>query len=83
MLLQHGIRLGGGARILSVGKVLRKHRLEYFHAQEMPRHPFGLKAQKISDDYLLAGFVARLNRKDYNEAYCNGPWGGKAQPDSM
>jgi hypothetical protein len=63
-------------------KALRKHGLEYFHAQEMPRHPFGLKAAKVSDDHLMAGFVIRLDRKDY-EVYRAGPWGGKAQPDSM
>ena len=64
-------------------KSLRKHDLEYFHAQEMPHHPFGLKAQKIPDDHLMAGFVVRLDRQDYNDVYRNGPWGGKAQPDSM
>lgn len=64
-------------------KTLRKHKLEYFHAQEMPRHPIGLKVQKIPDDHLMAGFVVRLDRRDYNEVYRNGPWGGKAQPDSM
>jgi hypothetical protein len=64
-------------------KALRKSGLDHFHAQEMPRHPFGMKAQGIPDDCLMAGFVVRLDRKDYKEVYRNGPWGGKAQPDSM
>lgn len=64
-------------------KALRKSGLEYFHAVEMPRHPFGAKAVKIADDNLMAGFVVRLDRKDYEEVYRDGRWGGKAQPDSM
>lgn len=64
-------------------KGLRKAGLEYFHAQEMPDHPFGIKGTKIADDNLMFGFVVRLDRRDYEEVYKDGPWGGKAQADSM
>jgi hypothetical protein len=64
-------------------KGLHKAGLEYFHAQEMPSHPFGLKGAKIADDNLMFGFVIRLDRRDYEEVYRAGSWGGKAQPDSM
>lgn len=64
-------------------KALRKAQLEYFHAQEMPHHPFGVKGAYISEDNLMCGFVVRLNRRDFEEVYRAGPWGRKAQPDSM
>lgn len=64
-------------------KGLRKAGLPYFHAKEMPNHPFTLKAPKIADDCLMVGFVVRLDRRDYEEVYRGAPWGGKAQPDSM
>jgi hypothetical protein len=64
-------------------KELRKSGIDHFHAQEMAKHPFTLKAPSIADNHLLVGFVVRLDRKDYEDVYRNGPWGGKAQPDSM
>ncbi len=64
-------------------KALRKAGLDYFHAVEMPVHPIIPKCIEIADDNLMAGFVIRLDRKDYEEAYRDGKWGGKAQPDSM
>ena len=64
-------------------KGLKKAGLDYFHVQEMPNHPFGLKGAKIADDNLMFGFVVRLDRRDYEEVYLAGSWGGKAQPDSM
>lgn len=64
-------------------KALRKAGLEYYHAQQMPLHPFAIKAVQIPDRELLFGFVVRLNRRDFNEVYKYGPWGGKAQPDSV
>ena len=64
-------------------KGLKKAGLEYFHAKEHWKHPFAAKAIKIADDNLLFGFVAKLREADYKEFYRDGPWEGKAQPDSM
>lgn len=64
-------------------KELRKAALDHFHAREMAAHPFARKVVKIADDHLMAGFVVRLDKRDYDEVYRIGPWGGKAQPDSM
>jgi hypothetical protein len=64
-------------------KALKKSGLEYFHAKEHWNHPFAVNAVKIADDNLLFGFVAKLSEPDYKKFYRDGPWGGKAQPDSM
>jgi hypothetical protein len=64
-------------------KALNSAKLEYFHAKEHWKHPFTAKAIAISDDYLLFGFVAKLTEPNYKKYYRDGPWGGKAQPDSM
>ena len=65
-------------------KHLAKSHLEHFHSVELPPdHPFYFKGSKIADDNLMFGFVVRLDRKDYQNYYRNGGWGGKAQPDSM
>lgn len=68
-------------------KELRKAGLDYFHTKEMAgklsAYPFARKIAQITDDYLLAGFVIRLDKRDYDEIYRNASWGGKVQPDSM
>ncbi|MDR3376720.1 MAG: hypothetical protein P4L98_23625 [Ancalomicrobiaceae bacterium] len=64
-------------------KGLRKAGLEYFHAKEMPNHPFTMKGVKIANDLLMFGLVIRLDRKDYEEVYRASQWGGKVHPDSM
>ena len=86
----HMIMAGYTARInqwnrfdLKWRKSLKKHGLEYFHAKEHWQLPFAAKAVKIADDNLLFGFVVKLREDDYKKFYRAGPWGGKAQPDSM
>ena len=64
-------------------KALRKARLDYFHVKEHGDHPFALKGPGIADACLMAGFVVRLDKADFDKYYRAGGWGGKAQPDSM
>jgi hypothetical protein len=64
-------------------KALRRAGLEYFHAKEHWKHSFAANAVTIPDRNLLFGFVARLDKEDYDRFYRQGGWGDKAQPDSM